>query len=133
MRDIPLGGTPAVTLHIAADTPVALNMSAETEAHYRRLVREAAALFGATHYNHYEFLWALTDQIMPDGLEHHQSSDDRSPLRACWTTRSGAPRRISCRTNMCIPGTANIAGRRGLPRPIIRNRCSTTCSGSTRD
>jgi predicted metalloprotease with PDZ domain len=82
MRDFPLGGTPAVTLHVAADTPDALNMSADTEAHYRRLVREAAALFGASHYDHYEFLWALTDQIMPDGLEHHESSDDRSPLRA---------------------------------------------------
>lgn len=81
-KEVPLGGTPAVTLHIAADSPVALNMSAETEMHYRRLVKEAAALFGATHYNHYEFLWALTDQIMPDGLEHHESSDDRSPLRA---------------------------------------------------
>jgi predicted metalloprotease with PDZ domain len=81
-RDLPLGGSPAVTLHLAADTPVALNMSAETTAHYRRLVREAAALFGATHYRRYEFLWALTDQIMPDGLEHHESSDDRSPLRA---------------------------------------------------
>jgi predicted metalloprotease with PDZ domain len=81
-RDIPLGGTPAVSLHIAADTPVALNMSADTQAHYRRLVREASELFGATHYNHYDFLWALTDQIMPDGLEHHESSDDRSPLRA---------------------------------------------------
>lgn len=80
-RDIPLGGTPAVTLHIAADTPVALNMSAETQAHYKRLVREATALFGATHYDHYDFLWALTDQIMPDGLEHHESSDNRSPLR----------------------------------------------------
>ena len=82
VKDLPLGGSPAVTLHIAADTPVALNMSPETEAHYRALVREASALFGATHYNHYEFLWALTDQIMPDGLEHHESSDDRSPLRA---------------------------------------------------
>jgi predicted metalloprotease with PDZ domain len=81
-RDFALGGSPAVTLHIAADTPVALNMSADTQAHYRRLVREAAALFGAAHYDHYDFLWALTDQIMPDGLEHHQSSDDRSPLRA---------------------------------------------------
>jgi predicted metalloprotease with PDZ domain len=81
-RDVPLGGTPAVTLHIAADTPVALNMSAETEAHYRHLVREATALFGATHYNHYDFLWSLSDQIMPDGLEHHESSDNRSPLRA---------------------------------------------------
>jgi predicted metalloprotease with PDZ domain len=82
MRDIPLGGSPAVTLHVAADTVPALNMSEATQTHYRRLVREAAALFGATHYDHYAFLWALTDQIMPDGLEHHQSSDDRSPLRA---------------------------------------------------
>jgi predicted metalloprotease with PDZ domain len=80
-RDVPLGGTPAVTLHIAADTPVALNMNPEMEAHFRRLVREATALFGATHYNHYEFLWSLTDQIAPDGLEHHESSDNRSPLR----------------------------------------------------
>jgi predicted metalloprotease with PDZ domain len=82
MREVPLGGTPAVTLHIAADIPAALNLSDQTAQHYRRLVREATALFGATHYDHYEFLWALTDQIMPDGLEHHQSSDDRSPLRA---------------------------------------------------
>ena len=81
-RDLPLGGTPAVTLHIAADTPVALNMSSGTAAHYRQLVREATALFGATHYNRYDFLWSLTDQIMPDGLEHHESSDNRSPLRA---------------------------------------------------
>jgi predicted metalloprotease with PDZ domain len=82
MRQVPLGGTPSVTLHIAADIPVALHLSAEGQAHYRRLVRETTALFGATHYDHYEFLWALTEQIMPDGLEHHQSSDDRSPLRA---------------------------------------------------
>jgi predicted metalloprotease with PDZ domain len=81
-KDIALGGAPAVTLHIAADTPVALNMSAATQAQYRRLVREAEALFGATHYEHYEFLWSLTDQIMPDGIEHHESSDNRSPLRS---------------------------------------------------
>ena len=81
MRDIALGGSPPVRLHIAADTPSALNLSSDTEAHFRALVREAAALFGATHYDHYDFLYVLTDQIMPDGIEHHQSSDDRSPLR----------------------------------------------------
>jgi predicted metalloprotease with PDZ domain len=82
LREIALGGTPPVKLHIAADTPSALNLSSATEAHFRALVREAAALFGATHYDHYDFLYALSDQIMPDGIEHHQSSDDRSPLRA---------------------------------------------------
>ena len=81
MRDIALGGTPPVKLHIAADTPSALNLSSGTEAHFRALVREATALFGATHYDHYDFLYALTDQVTPDGIEHHQSSDDRSPLR----------------------------------------------------
>jgi predicted metalloprotease with PDZ domain len=45
-------------------------------------VPEALALFGAVHFRHYDFLWTLTDQIMPDGLEHHESSDNRSPARA---------------------------------------------------
>ncbi len=81
-RDIPLGGAPAVRLHLAADMPVALNMRPEMQTQYRNLVRETVELFGASHYNHYDFMWALTDQIMPDGLEHHESSDNRSPLRA---------------------------------------------------
>jgi predicted metalloprotease with PDZ domain len=81
-RSIELGGTPAVRLDIAADRPALLEMAAPVEEHYRNLVREAAALFGATHYRHYQFLWILTDQIMPDGIEHHESSDNRSPARA---------------------------------------------------
>ena len=81
-RTLELGGTPAVTMHIAADQPAALAISAETQTHYRNLVAEANALFGATHYRRYQFQWALTDEIMPDGVEHHESSDDRSPLRA---------------------------------------------------
>jgi predicted metalloprotease with PDZ domain len=82
VRHIALGGAPAVSLELAADSAAALAMTPEVEAHYRGLVREAQALFGATHYGHYTFLWSLTDQIMPDGLEHHESSDNRSPLRA---------------------------------------------------
>ena len=82
MRTIDLGGTPAVQLQIAADRPASLAMSPLMLGHYKNLVREAAALFGATHYRHYQFLWVLTDQIMPDGIEHHESSDNRSPARA---------------------------------------------------
>ena len=81
-RSLDLGGSPAVTLQIAADRPALLDMSAATQEHYRRLVQEATALFGATHYARYQFLWILTDQIMPDGIEHHESSDNRSPARA---------------------------------------------------
>jgi predicted metalloprotease with PDZ domain len=81
-RAIDLGGDPDVRLDIAADRPALLEMAAPIEEHYRNLVKEAAALFGATHYRHYQFLWILTDQIMPDGIEHHESSDNRSPARA---------------------------------------------------
>ena len=81
-RHFDLGGEPAVSLELAGDSATALTMSPEVEEHYRALVREARALFGATHYGRYTFLWSLTDRIMPDGLEHHESSDNRSPLRA---------------------------------------------------
>ncbi|MBV8742945.1 MAG: M61 family metallopeptidase [Sinobacteraceae bacterium] len=76
-----LGGHPMVHLHVAADGPAALRLTPAVIEHYRRLVQEARALFGATHYRHYDFLYVLTDQIMPDGLEHHESSDNRSPYR----------------------------------------------------
>jgi predicted metalloprotease with PDZ domain len=83
-----------VKLAIAADQSAALTMSAGMLAHYRNLVEQATTLFGATHYRHYQFQWALTDQVMPDGIEHHESSDDRSPLRALLdddTRRAEAP------------------------------------------
>ncbi len=76
-----LGGDPPVRLHLAADGPAAAALPEASLAHYRALVAEARALFGATHYRHYDFLYTLTDQIMPDGLEHHESSDNRSPYR----------------------------------------------------
>jgi predicted metalloprotease with PDZ domain len=74
-----LGGTPAVYMHLAADNSSSLAMPADNLAQYRKLVQEATALFGATHYNEYHFLWSLSDQIDFEGIEHHQSSDNRSP------------------------------------------------------
>ena len=76
-----LGGEPPVRLHLVADGAAAAELPAASLGHYRALVGEARALFGATHYRHYDFLYTLTDQIMPDGLEHHESSDNRSPYR----------------------------------------------------
>ena len=81
LESFDLGGEPGVTLNVLADGPAALNVTDATLARYRALVREAQVLFGATHYRHYDFLYTLTDQIMPDGLEHHESSDNRSPYR----------------------------------------------------
>jgi len=72
------GLTPAHYLDIAADTDDALNAPAELIGRYRRLVREARELFAAAHYSEYHFLLALSDQIAHFGVEHHESSDDRS-------------------------------------------------------
>ena len=80
-RTLELGGTPAVYLHLAADSPAALAIPDATSAQMRKLVQEATALFGATHYNEYHFLLSLSDQIDYEGIEHHQSSDNRSAER----------------------------------------------------
>jgi predicted metalloprotease with PDZ domain len=81
-KTVELGGAPAVHLHLAADSEAALDIPAATTAQLRKLVQEAAALFGATHYNEYHFLWTLSDQIGFEGIEHHQSSDNRSAERS---------------------------------------------------
>ena len=83
LRVIPLAPeiTPRHELILAADEPDALEIGPETIASYERLVREAQALFGVPHYRRYRFLCALSDQFTYSGLEHHESSDDRSALR----------------------------------------------------
>jgi predicted metalloprotease with PDZ domain len=68
-------------LDIAADSAAALEITPDQVNAYSRLVREEGALFGARHYDHYDFLLSLTDYFYPNGLEHHQSSDERAPER----------------------------------------------------
>ena len=73
------GSTPAHYLEVAADSDEALNARSELIDKYRRLVKEALALYGnSVHYREYHFLLALSDQIAHFGLEHHQSSDDQA-------------------------------------------------------
>ena len=64
-------------LHIIADSEHPLEIPAGVELHYKQLVREAVALFGARHYRAYHFLLTLSDHVASFGLEHHESSDDR--------------------------------------------------------
>jgi predicted metalloprotease with PDZ domain len=61
----------------AADSDAALQLSTNTIDHYKRLVAETGALFGARHYRQYHFLLTLSDHTAHFGLEHHESSDDR--------------------------------------------------------
>jgi predicted metalloprotease with PDZ domain len=69
-------------LDLAADSAEALAMTPETTQHYRNLVAESGALFGARHYGHYDFLYTLSDNVAHFGLEHHESSDDRTAERS---------------------------------------------------
>jgi predicted metalloprotease with PDZ domain len=69
-------------LHVAADSDRALEASAEVIDHFQKLVKETGALFGARHYRSYHFLYTLSDHVAHFGLEHHESSDDRTGERS---------------------------------------------------
>jgi predicted metalloprotease with PDZ domain len=84
MKVIPLtpGETPSHEIDVAADNPVALDIPPATIDNYKRLVREAQALYQSHHYREYHFLLTLSDNVMGLGQEHHESSDDRVPANA---------------------------------------------------
>jgi len=77
--DLSPGQKPEHRLNIAADSAMATKISTDQVQHLRQLVAETGALFGARHYRHYDFLLAMTDHLQPNGLEHHESSDNRVP------------------------------------------------------
>jgi len=64
-------------VHAAADRPEALKMNPAYLDYLRKLVVQTGHLFGYRPYSHYDWLLSLSDSLEPDGLEHHQSSDNR--------------------------------------------------------
>ncbi|HTQ79515.1 MAG TPA: hypothetical protein VMM92_05940, partial [Thermoanaerobaculia bacterium] len=66
-----------VRLSLAADRRTALAVPEPLLAGYQRLPGEAEALFGTRHYRDYRWLVAMSDALDENGLEHHESSDDR--------------------------------------------------------
>jgi predicted metalloprotease with PDZ domain len=68
---------PSFQIDMVSDSEAALQMTSEQIADYNRLVVETNKLFGAHHYEHYHFLYTLSDYVAHFGLEHHESSDDR--------------------------------------------------------
>lgn len=85
--------SPKVNLDIAADRPDQLDPTpAQIDAH-KRLVEQAVKLFGAQHYNHYDFLLTLSDTLGGEGLEHHRSSEDGTDANYFTDWDSTAPAR----------------------------------------
>jgi len=70
---------PGVRLNIVADQPEQLAATEEQIQFHRNLVTQAVKLFGAQHYDHYDFLLALSDRQGGIGLEHHRSSENGVP------------------------------------------------------
>ena len=74
--DLNPGGDAPVHLDIVADAPRYLEMTSEQLNAHRALATQAVKLFGSHHYNHYDFLFSLSDVLGGNGTEHHQSSED---------------------------------------------------------
>jgi predicted metalloprotease with PDZ domain len=71
----PAGGAP-VHMDVVADAPKYLEITPEQLKAHRALVTQATTLFGSHHYDHYDFLFSLSDELGGNGTEHHQSSED---------------------------------------------------------
>jgi predicted metalloprotease with PDZ domain len=74
----PSGGT-SVHLNVVGDSAKAVKLTDKQLQQQRDVVKQTNLLFGAHHYDHYDFLLTLSDHTGHFGLEHHQSSDDRLP------------------------------------------------------
>jgi|APTNR8051073442_1049403.scaffolds.fasta_scaffold01971_9 predicted metalloprotease with PDZ domain len=68
--------SPKVTLNIFADAPKYLEFTQAQMAPHIKLVEQAVRTFGSEHYDHYDFLFSLSDTLGGIGLEHHRSSEN---------------------------------------------------------
>lgn len=72
----PKGSDAPVRLNIMADNADNLEAPDDVIAIHKNLIEQAYKLYGAHHYNHYDFLVAASDTIGGIGLEHHRSSEN---------------------------------------------------------
>ncbi len=74
--DLSSGPDNPVYLDIFADKPADLEITPEELQYHKNLVIQAQKLFNSHHYDHYDFLFSVSDTVSGKGLEHHQSSED---------------------------------------------------------
>jgi predicted metalloprotease with PDZ domain len=63
-------------LDIVADEPQSLQIAPQLLKAYQKLVQQMYRLYGARHFDHYDFLLALSNKMSGIGLEHHRSSEN---------------------------------------------------------
>ncbi len=76
--DLSSGPDNQVFLDVFADKPSDLEIKPDELQYHKNLVVQAQKLFNSHHYNHYDFLFSVSDVVGGEGLEHHQSSEDGS-------------------------------------------------------
>src|SRR6202008_1810929 len=74
--DLSTGPDNPVYMDVFSDKPEQLEITPEELQYHKNLVVQAQKLFNSPHYNHYDFLFSLSDTVGGEGLEHHQSSED---------------------------------------------------------
>ncbi len=72
----PAGSQRPVRLGVVADAPKYLEAKPDQVNIHRAMVEQAFKLFGAQHFDHYQFLFSLSDQMGGNGLEHQRSSEN---------------------------------------------------------
>ena len=70
------GGSQPVRLNVFADDARYLEAKPEQVKAHQALVQQMDKLYGARHFDHYDFLLALTGKLGGIGLEHHRSSEN---------------------------------------------------------
>ena len=71
-------GSASHWLDVFSDRAADLDFPPQEVAAYKRMMPQALALYGSRHWNEYHSLLTLSDAIGFEGIEHHQSSDDRA-------------------------------------------------------
>lgn len=74
--DLDPGGRSPVRLNVVADSAANLAATDEQIGAFRNLVDQADRLYGARHFDRYDFLFALSSKLGGIGLEHHRSSEN---------------------------------------------------------
>jgi predicted metalloprotease with PDZ domain len=74
--DLDPGAKTPVFLNIVADDPKYLEIKPEQLKVHQNLVQQMYKLYGAHHYDHYDFLFSLSEKMSGNGLEHHRSSEN---------------------------------------------------------
>ena len=74
--DLAPGASVPVHLNLFADEAKDLEANPDQLGLHRKLVEQARRLYGSQHYDHYDFLLALSDELGGIGLEHHRSSEN---------------------------------------------------------